>query len=229
MPLSSAVFSAGWELRQFSTQLGFSAKSSDYKPAQPGQVRKCDWVSEGSANVLSRSRLLGDVSSQVGITSRGECAHRSPTGWQAGKMGVQPRGTASRGCLTAPMNALRVGAVATAGGAVEQFCFLAIRARNPADRDQAPLCSRQLIDLGRHDEIVLVQALDLVRVQLDSCSSPTTEADAAVMALRLGKERRSVETRALRSANLKVRRSPRRGGGPRPGRVLSTADPRCAA
>jgi hypothetical protein len=28
-PLSWAVFSAGWELRQFSTQLGFSAKSSD--------------------------------------------------------------------------------------------------------------------------------------------------------------------------------------------------------
>jgi hypothetical protein len=28
-PLSSAVFSAGWELRQFSTQLGLSAKSSD--------------------------------------------------------------------------------------------------------------------------------------------------------------------------------------------------------
>ena len=28
-PLSSAVFSAGWELRQFSTQLGFSAKSRD--------------------------------------------------------------------------------------------------------------------------------------------------------------------------------------------------------
>jgi hypothetical protein len=28
-PLSSAVFSAGWELRQFSTQLGLLAKSSD--------------------------------------------------------------------------------------------------------------------------------------------------------------------------------------------------------
>jgi hypothetical protein len=28
-PLSSAVFSAGWELRLFSTQLGFLAKSRD--------------------------------------------------------------------------------------------------------------------------------------------------------------------------------------------------------
>jgi hypothetical protein len=28
-PLSSAVFSAGWELRQFSTQVGFAGKSAD--------------------------------------------------------------------------------------------------------------------------------------------------------------------------------------------------------
>ena len=56
--LSSAVFSAGWELRQFSTQLRFAAKSSDYQPVQPRRVRKRDRVSEGSANVLSRSRLL---------------------------------------------------------------------------------------------------------------------------------------------------------------------------
>jgi hypothetical protein len=31
-PLCSAVFSVGWELRQFSTQAWFSAKSSYYQP-----------------------------------------------------------------------------------------------------------------------------------------------------------------------------------------------------
>jgi hypothetical protein len=46
------------------------------------------------------------------------------------------------------------------------------------------LCSRQLIDLGRHNEIVLVQALDLV--QLDRAVAPA-EADVGVVALRLGK------------------------------------------
>jgi hypothetical protein len=51
-------FLFGRFLRRLGTA-GFSAKSSNYQPAQPGQVRKRDWVSEHSANILSRSRSLG--------------------------------------------------------------------------------------------------------------------------------------------------------------------------
>jgi uncharacterized protein with GYD domain len=61
-PSLFGLFSAGWEPRQFSTQLAFWAKSSNEQPAQPGQVRKCDWVSESSSNVLSRF-LVGFCSS----------------------------------------------------------------------------------------------------------------------------------------------------------------------
>jgi hypothetical protein len=49
-PLSSAIFSAGWELRQFSTQLGTSIFSTPCRNAGRGQVRKRDSYPERSAN-----------------------------------------------------------------------------------------------------------------------------------------------------------------------------------
>jgi hypothetical protein len=65
--------------------------------------------------------------------------------------------------------------------------FFLLRVEPATSRSSgAPLCSRQLIDLGRRNEIVLVQALDLVRAQLDRAVAPA-EADVGVVALRLGK------------------------------------------
>src|SRR5512134_2278731 len=64
--------------------------------------------------------------------------------------------------------------------------FFLLRVEPATSRSSgAPLCSRQLIDLGRHYEIVLVQALDFVRVQLDRAVTPS-EADVGVMAFCLG-------------------------------------------
>ena len=50
-PLSSAVFSAGWELRQFSTQLVISMFSMACGTAGRVPVRKRDCYAERSANV----------------------------------------------------------------------------------------------------------------------------------------------------------------------------------
>ena len=64
--------------------------------------------------------------------------------------------------------------------------FFLLRVEPATSRSSgAPLCSRQLIDLGRHYEIVLVQALDFVRVQLDRAVTPS-EADVRVMPLTFG-------------------------------------------
>src|SRR5215210_1301456 len=60
------------------------------------------------------------------------------------------------------------------------------RKRRSADRatlirsDQG---CRELVDLGGQDEVVLVQAFDLMGLKGDSCIAPT-EADIRVMALR---------------------------------------------
>ena len=56
LPLSLALFSGGWELRQFSTQLGFSVKSSLSGRRNSAEFESATGCRKGSENVLSRSQ-----------------------------------------------------------------------------------------------------------------------------------------------------------------------------
>src|SRR5262245_33337367 len=59
-------------------------------------------------------------------------------------------------------------------------------------RCSCALARREIVELGGHDEVVLVQALDLLGLQRDRSISPT-EAQLRVVALGLGELARSLD------------------------------------
>ena len=81
-PLSSAGFSGGWELRQFSTQLVIAMFSMACGGDDQVPVRERDWHAEGSANVRSRGDVLHiqscGVRRRMRIADAGRGGNRSP-------------------------------------------------------------------------------------------------------------------------------------------------------
>src|SRR5205823_6565588 len=110
-------------------------------------------------------RGRGGVAGQAGAGAGRENRDRGQTD------GLRLRGDALRAAYLGPGSAGRAAAE-------DDAAALAVRGGGSRRRGER-------VHLGGHDEVVLVQPLDLVRVEDDAAVAPA-EADVGVMALRLG-------------------------------------------